>query len=254
MTPLSSLRIFTGENLVDDLQVPLVCPCSRSLLVWLLRGVGESISTLTPSVTCIAPQLCLVSPDNVHDRFPSQSHFVLIRTHSRFKGNQFLMSSRTTRSSARLATDPPPAADSGSPSHPAAGSASSRKRKASSRRDRHSDTPNQPTASSPRRSKRQRTSASHAVPPAGPTAAAPRRAARGHTAMSQPGLVLEGGSSYDWKADVNLLRYRPSSRPSEESKSTTSPPPPRRRSSRNGEIHQMTQRPIYTAMLMVSTS
>ncbi|KAJ5304851.1 uncharacterized protein N7443_004511 [Penicillium atrosanguineum] len=95
---------------------------------------------------------------------------------------------RNTRSSARLATDPPPAVDAGSPSHPAAGSAASRKRKASSRRDRQSDAPNQPTASSPpRRSKRQRTSASHAAPPAGPTATTPRRAARGHNAMSQPG-------------------------------------------------------------------
>ncbi|KAJ5665792.1 uncharacterized protein N7477_008240 [Penicillium maclennaniae] len=128
------------------------------------------------------------------------------------------MLSRTTRSSARLATDPPPVVDAGSPSHPAAGSAASRKRKASSRRDRQSDAPNQPTASSPpRRSKRQRTSAPHAAPPAGPTASltAPRRAARGHNAMSQPG---------------------PSSRPSEESKSTTSPPPSRRRSSRNDRL------------------
>ncbi|KAJ6108115.1 hypothetical protein N7523_009438 [Penicillium sp. IBT 18751x] len=128
------------------------------------------------------------------------------------------MSSRTTRSSARLATDPPPVVDAGSPSYPAAGSAASRKRKASSRRDRQSDAPNQPTASSPpRRSKRQRTSAPHAAPPAGPTATltAPRRAARGHNAMSQPG---------------------PSSRPSEESKSTTSPPPSRRRSSRNDRL------------------
>ncbi|KAJ5669766.1 hypothetical protein N7462_010836 [Penicillium macrosclerotiorum] len=125
------------------------------------------------------------------------------------------MSSRTTRSSARLATDPPPSADSGPPSNTAAGTAPSRKRKASSRRDRQIDAPNQPPApSSPRRSKRQKTAASHPAPSTGP-AAAPRRAARSRPAMSQPG---------------------PSSQPSEESKSTTSPSQPRRRSNRNDRL------------------
>lgn len=104
---------------------------------------------------------------------------------------QFLMSSRTTRSSARLATDPPPAdADSGSTSTHAAGSAPSRKRKASGRRDRHPDAQNQPPApSSPRRSKRQKTTASHPAVPAGPAASVSRRstATRGRAAMSQPG-------------------------------------------------------------------
>ncbi|KAF3389483.1 hypothetical protein F1880_003807 [Penicillium rolfsii] len=128
------------------------------------------------------------------------------------------MSSRTTRSSARLATDPPPDADFGSASTHAAGSAPSRKRKAPGRRDRQADTQNQPPApSSPRRSKRQKTAESHSVAPSGPTAPVPRRSAatRGRTAMSQPG---------------------PSSRPSEESKSTTSPPPSRRRSNRNDRL------------------
>ncbi|KAJ5380649.1 uncharacterized protein N7496_003077 [Penicillium cataractarum] len=128
------------------------------------------------------------------------------------------MSSRTTRSSVRLATDPPPDADSGSTSTHAAGSAPSRKRKASGRRDRHPDTQNQqPAPASPRRSKRQKTTASHPAAPAGPAASASRRSAatRGRTAMSQPG---------------------PSSRPSEESKSTTSPPPSRRRSNRNDRL------------------
>ncbi|CAI7621911.1 unnamed protein product [Penicillium pancosmium] len=124
------------------------------------------------------------------------------------------MSRRTTRSSARLATDPPPPADIGVASNSAAGSASL-KRKASIRRDRHSDTPNQPTAPSPpRRSKRQRTAAPSTAPSAGP-AAGPRRVARSRPTMSQPG---------------------PSSRPSEESKSTTSPSPARRRSSRNDRL------------------
>ncbi|KAJ5506451.1 hypothetical protein N7453_005408 [Penicillium expansum] len=122
------------------------------------------------------------------------------------------MSSRITRSSARLATDPPPA-ESGTPLQ-TAGSTSSRKRKASSRHDRQADSPIQPTPPSPqRKTKRPRTAASQTAPSTGPVAAAPRRGARSRPAMSQPG---------------------PSSRPSEESsKSTTSPQPSRRKSSRN---------------------
>ncbi|OQD81025.1 hypothetical protein PENANT_c030G07908 [Penicillium antarcticum] len=117
------------------------------------------------------------------------------------------MSSRITRSAARLATDPPPPAESGT--QPAAGSASSRKRKASSRHDRQTDSPAQPSPPSPQRKpKRPRT----AAPPTAPSAssvAAPRRTRR--ATMSQPG---------------------PSSRP-EESKSATSPQPARRKTSRN---------------------
>ncbi|KAI2705110.1 hypothetical protein CBS147317_2062 [Penicillium roqueforti] len=122
------------------------------------------------------------------------------------------MSSRITRSSARLATDPPPA-ESGTPLQ-TPGSTSSRKRKASSRHDRQADAPIQPAPASPqRKTKRPRTAASQTAPSTGPVPAAPRRGARSRTAMSQPG---------------------PSSRPSEESsKSTTSPQPSRRKSSRN---------------------
>ncbi|KAF3029049.1 Ubiquitin fusion degradation protein 4 [Penicillium rubens] len=121
------------------------------------------------------------------------------------------MSSRITRSSARLATDPPPA-ESGTPLQ-TAGSTPSRKRKASSRHDRQADAPIQPAPPSPKRkTKRPRTAASQTVPSTGPVAA-PRRGARSRPAMSQPG---------------------PSSRPSEESsKSTTSPQPSRRKSNRN---------------------
>ncbi|CAG8153318.1 unnamed protein product [Penicillium nalgiovense] len=125
------------------------------------------------------------------------------------------MSSRITRSSARLATDPPPA-ESGTPLQ-TAGSTSSRKRKASSRHDRQADAPIQPAPPSPKRkTKRPRTAASQTAPSTGPVAA-PRRGARSRPAMSQPG---------------------PSSRPSEESsKSTTSPQPSRRKSNRNGEFY-----------------
>ncbi|KAJ5478905.1 hypothetical protein N7530_004414 [Penicillium desertorum] len=121
------------------------------------------------------------------------------------------MSSRITRSSARLATDPPPA-ESGTPLQTAS-STSSRKRKASSRHDRQADAPIQPAPPSPKRkTKRPRTAASQTAPSTGPVVA-PRRGARSRPAMSQPG---------------------PSSRPSEESsKSTTSPQPSRRKSNRN---------------------
>ncbi|KAJ6128749.1 hypothetical protein N7471_009966 [Penicillium samsonianum] len=127
-------------------------------------------------------------------------------------GTSASSSLRITRSSARLATDPPPA-ESGTPLQPT-GSTSSRKRKASSRHDRQADAPIQPAPQSPqRKTKRPRTAASQTAPSTGPVPAAPRRGARSRPAMSQPG---------------------PSSRPSEESsKSTTSPQPGRRKSSRN---------------------
>ena len=98
----------------------------------------------------------------------------------------FLMSSRITRSAARLATDPPPPAESGT--QPAAGSASSRKRKASSRHDRQTDTPTQPSPPSPQRKpKRPRTAAPPTAPSTG-SVAAPRRTRR--ATMSQPGYVM----------------------------------------------------------------
>lgn len=126
----------------------------------------------------------LVQGDRGPKKLPS------LHPHPQPSVKQFLMSSRTTRSSARLATDPPPDADSGSASTHAAGSAPSRKRKAPGRRDRQTDIQNQPPApSSPRRSKRQKTTASHSAAPSGPAAPVPRRSAatRGRTAMSQPG-------------------------------------------------------------------
>ncbi|KAJ5612441.1 hypothetical protein N7510_005635 [Penicillium lagena] len=134
------------------------------------------------------------------------------------------MSSRTTRSSARTAADPPPSTDSGAAPISAAGSAPSRKRKISSRRDRPSDIPDQPAQPSPpRRSKRQRTTASQSATSAGPAAAVARRGARSRPAMSQPG---------------------PSSRPSEESsKNATSPPAPSRKTSRNADRLGATQSP-----------
>ncbi|EPS33830.1 hypothetical protein PDE_08792 [Penicillium oxalicum 114-2] len=128
------------------------------------------------------------------------------------------MSPRTTRSSTRLAADPPPGADSGSASTHAAGSVSSRKRKVPNRRDRHPDTQNTPSApSSPRRSKRQKITASNSAASAGPAAPASRRSAatRGRATMSQPG---------------------PSSRPTEESKSSGSPASSRRKSNRNDHL------------------
>ncbi|CAG8112315.1 unnamed protein product [Penicillium salamii] len=119
------------------------------------------------------------------------------------------MSSRITRSSARLATDPPPA-EADTPLLP--GSTTSRKRKASSRHDRPADAPPQPAASSPSRKVKRPRTAAQTAPSTAPGAPAPRRGARSRPAMSQPGP----------------------SRPSEESsKSTVTPQPTRRKSSRN---------------------
>ncbi|KAJ5550035.1 hypothetical protein N7535_002022 [Penicillium sp. DV-2018c] len=119
------------------------------------------------------------------------------------------MSSRITRSSARLAKDPSP--ETGTPLQPPAAPTTTRKRKASSRHDRQpADVPAAPSPQ--KKAKRTRTAAPQTTPSTGPAAAAPRRGARNRTTMSQPG---------------------PSSRPSEEAaKSATSPPPARRKSSR----------------------
>ncbi|KAB8235033.1 HECT-type E3 ubiquitin transferase UFD4 [Aspergillus alliaceus] len=127
------------------------------------------------------------------------------------------MSSRITRSAARLAAEPTPPVSSGpSPAIPAAGSAPSRKRKAPARSDRSVEAPGQPNPPSPqRRAKKQRRAAS---PQPAVASAAPRRGTRNRPAMSQPG---------------------PSSRPTEESsKNQASPPASRRKSSRNGKVSQ----------------
>ncbi|KAE8374705.1 hypothetical protein BDV26DRAFT_295693 [Aspergillus bertholletiae] len=127
------------------------------------------------------------------------------------------MSSRITRSAARLAAEPPPPATSGpSPAIPAAGSAPSRKRKAPSRSDRSVEAPGQPNPPSPpRRAKKQRRAAS---PQPAAASATPRRGTRNRPAMSQSG---------------------PSSHPAEEpSRNQPSPPISRRKSSRNGKVSQ----------------
>ncbi|RAK96133.1 HECT-type E3 ubiquitin transferase UFD4 [Aspergillus ibericus CBS 121593] len=127
------------------------------------------------------------------------------------------MSSRITRSAARVAADSNPSTGTGpSPANAAAGTAPTRKRKAPARRDRSVDAPEQSNPSSPpRKAKRQRRAAS-------PRAAAPpattRRGTRNRSAMSQPG---------------------PSSHPTEDSsRSQASPPASRRKSSRSGKVSQ----------------
>lgn len=105
--------------------------------------------------------------------------------------NQLLMSSRVTRSAARLAAESPQSASSGPSSViPAAGSAQSRprKRKAPSRLDRslEAQTPANPPSPRRRSSKRQRV----AISPSTATAPAPavsNRGSRNRSAMSQPG-------------------------------------------------------------------
>ncbi|OJZ91067.1 hypothetical protein ASPFODRAFT_29487 [Aspergillus luchuensis CBS 106.47] len=127
------------------------------------------------------------------------------------------MSSRITRSAARVAADSLPSTGSGpSPANAAAGSASNRKRKAPARRDRSVDAPEQSNPSSPpRKAKRQR----RATPPrAAQSPATTRRGTRNRPAMSQSG---------------------PSSHPAEDSsRNQTSPPASRRKSSRSGKVSQ----------------
>ncbi|KAL4782441.1 hypothetical protein BJX76DRAFT_289833 [Aspergillus varians] len=126
------------------------------------------------------------------------------------------MSSRITRSAARLAADSPPSVDSGpSSSPPAAGSAPSRKRKTPARRDRSPDSSERPNPQSPhRKTKRQRRVAS---PRATNAPAASRRGTRNRPAMSHPG---------------------PSSHPAEEASKKPASPQPRRKSSRHTKVSQ----------------
>ncbi|KAL4864632.1 hypothetical protein BDV12DRAFT_9870 [Aspergillus spectabilis] len=135
------------------------------------------------------------------------------------------MSSRITRSAARLAADSPSSASGSSSSAPAAGSAPSRKRKAPAPRDRSPDSSEQPNTQSPqRKSKRQRRAAS---PRAINAPAATHRGTRNRPAMSHPG---------------------PSSHPAEESsRKTATPPQQRRKSSRHGKVSQdKLERPLAT--------
>ncbi|KAI9369337.1 hypothetical protein BJX61DRAFT_159582 [Aspergillus egyptiacus] len=127
------------------------------------------------------------------------------------------MSSRITRSAARLAADSPPSVDSGpSPSAPAAGSAPTRKRKAPARQDLSPDPSEQQNPQPPhRKTKRQRRAAS---PRANNPSPVTRRATRNRPAMSHPG---------------------PSSQPAEEpSRKSVSPPQQRRKSSRHAKVSQ----------------
>lgn len=148
-----------------------------------------------------------------------------------------LMSSRVTRSAARLAADSPPSVESGpSSSSPAAGSAPSRKRKAPARRDRSPDSSERPNPQSPlRKSKRQRRVTS---PRATNLPAASRRGTRNHPAMSHPGYV-EPLLHRERKCTNLAFPRSPSSHPTEESsKKPASPPQQRRKSSRHGKVSQ----------------
>lgn len=148
-----------------------------------------------------------------------------------------LMSSRITRSAARLAADSPPSVESGpSSSPPAAGSAPSRKRKAPARRDRSPDSAERPKPQSPhRKSKRQRRVTS---PRATNLAAASRRGTRNRPAMSHPGYVEPFLHQQRMCTDLTPPRS-PSSHPAEESsKKPASPPQQRRKSSRHGKVSQ----------------
>jgi E3 ubiquitin-protein ligase TRIP12 len=126
------------------------------------------------------------------------------------------MSSRVTRSSARLAADPPAAIATPLPTNPlAAPSTTSKKRKAPARPDSSlAQTSTETTPqSSTRRSKRQKVA--DTPPQRSPTAPQPRtsrrRGAVTETAMSNTGYGMQGVGQ-----DAGLIKYRTSSKQSEE--------------------------------------
>src|SRR2546423_2185296 len=127
------------------------------------------------------------------------------------------MSSRVTRSSARLAADPPAAVAISSPTNlPSQTSTSSKKRKAPARPDSSPiQTSTQPTPqSSSRRSKRQKVADTSPQPSltAPSSRASRRRGALTEPAMSNTGYVGEGLHQYS-----GLINYRTSSKHPEES-------------------------------------
>ena len=142
----------------------------------------EQFGSTSPHFPLWVPILLIRSP------FQKSSHqaplpLFNLYCHS-FLKSQLLMSPRVTRSAARLAAEPPPSGTSSSIATPAAGSASTRKRKAPARSDRPVTAAGQPTPSSPsRRNKRQRRTS----PKPTPAPVASSRSTRNRPAMSQPG-------------------------------------------------------------------
>jgi E3 ubiquitin-protein ligase TRIP12 len=127
------------------------------------------------------------------------------------------MSSRVTRSSARLAVDPPAAGASSIPTNPATQtSTSSRKRKAPARPDSSPvQTSTDPTPqSSSRRSKRQKVVD---TPPQPLPTVLPPRASRRRGAVTEPAMSNTGYALQDSHLDFGLIDHRTSSKNTEES-------------------------------------
>ncbi|KAJ9250841.1 hypothetical protein DTO207G8_5833 [Paecilomyces variotii] len=143
------------------------------------------------------------------------------------------MSSRITRSAARLAAEPPVSTSTGtSASIPAAGPAPSRKRKAPVRRDRSLDESERPTpASPPRRAKRQRTAASAQI--AAPTE--PRRGPRNGPAMSQQSSSSrpsDESSRVPASASASRRKSSNNRKTTQDARTATQSPPARRQKKR----------------------
>jgi E3 ubiquitin-protein ligase TRIP12 len=148
------------------------------------------------------------------------------------------MSDRITRSSARLAADPPAAvANSISANLHSQSSTSSKKRKAPARSDTSPiQTSTEPIPqSSSRRSKRQKVA--DTLPQPSPTEHPPR-ASRRRGAVTEPAMSNSGYASQDWYHDIGLTDNRNSSKHTEESSpapqiSKTAPKRPSSRSKKS---------------------
>lgn len=126
------------------------------------------------------------------------------------------MSSRVTRSSARLAAGS--SAPTSSAAHPPPPPSTSRKRKATGSTNNVSgQTPVNTEPSPPRRSKRQRVAAAE-LPTAAPTSPYRRQSAKQSPHMAKPGLVHILISN-----TLSLTYYRPSLKPDGEAENTQPP-------------------------------
>jgi E3 ubiquitin-protein ligase TRIP12 len=125
------------------------------------------------------------------------------------------MSSRVTRSSARIAVDPPAAA-ANSTKPPTQPSTTSKKRKAPARLDSSPiQTSTEPTPqSSSRRSKRQKVAE---TPPEPSPSAPPPRASRRRGAVTEPAMSNTGYAMQGLYREFGLSDYRTSSKHTEES-------------------------------------
>jgi E3 ubiquitin-protein ligase TRIP12 len=165
------------------------------------------------------------------------------------------MSSRVTRSSARLAADPPAAGANSIPANPPTqSSTSSKKRKAPARPDTSPfQTLIEPTTqSSSRRSKRQKVA--DTAPQPSPTALPPR-ASRRRGAVTEPAMSNTGYAPHELHQDAGLIDRRTSSKHTEESSKApqTTKTASKRPSSRSKKSQGMVKTPHMNSHQLICT-